>query len=78
MNGLSAAVEIQRRQPPERWKDAIEALPPDGVVLQLMLDSVPDEDVLARCRALRERRYTLALTDYTGLDERSSPLLTSR
>lgn len=27
MNGLSAAVEIQRRQPPERWKDAIEALP---------------------------------------------------
>ena len=56
--------------------DAIEALPPDGVVLQLMLDSVPDEDVLARCRALRERRYTLALTDYTGLDKRSSLLLT--
>lgn len=56
--------------------DAIEALPADGVVLQLTLDRAPDEKTLQRCRALRDRRYSLALADYTGLDEKSSPLLT--
>lgn len=56
--------------------DAIEALPPDAVVLELVLDTVPDERTLQRCRALRERRYALALADYTGLDERSRLLLT--
>src|ERR1035437_5569862 len=56
--------------------DAIEALPPDAVVLELVLDTVPDERTLTRCRALRERRYSLALADYAGLDERSRPLLT--
>ena len=56
--------------------DAIEALPPDGVVLELVLDTVPDARTLERCRALRERRYTLALADYTGLDDSSRPLLT--
>ncbi len=55
--------------------DAIEALPPEGVVLQIVPDGVPDERMLERCRTLRERRYTLALADYTGLDERCSPLL---
>jgi len=56
--------------------DAIEALPPEAVVLELVLDAVPDERALQRCRSLRERRYSLALADYTGLDERSRPLLT--
>jgi len=56
--------------------DAIEALPPDAVVLELVLDAVPDARTLQRCRSLRERRYSLALADYTGLDERSRPLLT--
>ena len=56
--------------------DAFEALPPDGVVLELVLDTVPDARTLERCRALRERRYTLALADYTGLDDCSRPLLT--
>ena len=56
--------------------DAIEALPAEGVVLQLVVDRIPDERMLERCRALRERRYTLALADYAGLDEQSSPLLT--
>ncbi len=55
--------------------DAIEALPPDGVVLELFLDAAPDARTLERCRALRERRYVLALGDYAGLDERSRPLL---
>ncbi len=56
--------------------DAIEALPNDAVVLELVLDGVPDEATLARCRALRDRRYSLALAGYHGLDDRSRPLLT--
>ncbi len=56
--------------------DAIEALPADCVVLQIAPDRVPDATTLERCRALRDRRYSLALADYTGLDERSAPLLT--
>ena len=56
--------------------DAIEALPPDAVVLELVLDAAPDERTVERCRALRDRRYSLALADYSGLDERSRPLLT--
>ena len=56
--------------------DAIEALPNDAVVLELVLDGVPDEATLARCRALRDHRYSLALADYHGLDDRSRPLLT--
>ena len=55
--------------------DAIEALPPDSVVLELDFDGAPDEPTLERCRAMRERRYSLALNGYAGLDERSSPLL---
>jgi EAL and modified HD-GYP domain-containing signal transduction protein len=56
--------------------DAVEALPTDGVVLQLTLDAAPGEKTLERCRMLRERGYSLAYTDYSGLDEMSSPLLT--
>lgn len=56
--------------------DAIEALPADCVVLQIAPDRVPDATTLERCRVLRDRRYSLALADYTGLDERSAPLLT--
>ena len=56
--------------------EAIEALPADAVVLELVMDSAPDEQTLARCRALRDRHYSLALADYQGLDEHSRPLLT--
>jgi EAL and modified HD-GYP domain-containing signal transduction protein len=55
--------------------DAIEALPAEGVVLQLAFESAPDGASLERCRVLRERRYLLALAAYNGLDERSSPFL---
>ena len=55
--------------------DAIELLPAASVVLQLTLNQPPNSDIIKRCRNLRERRYSLALTDYTGLDARSSPLL---
>jgi EAL and modified HD-GYP domain-containing signal transduction protein len=56
--------------------DAVEALPADGVVLQLTFDAAPGGKTLERCRMLRERGYSLAFTDYAGLDERASPLLT--
>ena len=56
--------------------DAIEALPPDAVVLELAFNEPPDQTTLKRCRDLRERRYSLALADYRGLDARSTPLLT--
>jgi EAL and modified HD-GYP domain-containing signal transduction protein len=55
--------------------DALGALPADGVVIQLALDRAPDGKTLERCRSLRDQRYSLALADYRGLDERSSPLL---
>ena len=55
--------------------DVIELLPAASVVLQLTLNHPPDSTIVKRCRDLRERRYSLALTDYTGLDARSSPLL---
>lgn len=55
--------------------DAIEALPPDAVVLELVISEAPDDRALQRCRSLRDRRYSLALADYAGLDECSRPLL---
>lgn len=55
--------------------DALEALPPASVVLELDFPDIPDEALLARCRTLRDRGYTLALTRYTGLDTRSAALL---
>jgi EAL and modified HD-GYP domain-containing signal transduction protein len=55
--------------------DAIEALPSGDVVLQLTPGRMSVGGMLERCRALRERRYSLALADYGGLDEWNSPLL---
>ena len=55
--------------------DAIEALPPEAVVIELTLDAPPDNTTLERCRTLRDRRYKLALDNYGGLDDRSGPLL---
>jgi EAL and modified HD-GYP domain-containing signal transduction protein len=55
--------------------DALELLPTDGVVIELSLDAAPDEPTLTRCRSLRERGYSLALANYSGLDKRSTPLL---
>lgn len=55
--------------------DVLELLPSANVVLELNFETVPDEALLARCRFLRERGYTLALACYTGLDQRASALL---
>lgn len=55
--------------------DVLELLPSANVVLELNFETVPDEALLARCRFLRERGYTLALARYTGLDQRAGALL---
>lgn len=75
-NALGRNKAFLRIPPGFLHDDAIEVLPPDAVVLELVLETVPDEPTLERCRALRDRGYALALTDYRGLDERSRPLLT--
>ncbi|MDS4013548.1 MAG: EAL domain-containing protein [Candidatus Accumulibacter sp.] len=56
-------------------QEAIELLPHEGVVLELLIDDIPDKEMLSRCRTLCERGYSLALTDYRGIDDRSRPLL---
>ena len=56
-------------------QDAIELLPPTGVVLELLVDEPPNQAMLKRCDRLRDRGYALALTDYRGIDPRSRPLL---
>lgn len=56
-------------------QDEIDLLPPQGVVIELLLDGVPDTATLSRCRNLVDRGYSLALTDYQGIDDRSRPLL---
>ena len=75
-NALGRSKAFLRINPSFLHDDAIEVLPPDAVVLELVLDAAPDELTLERCRALRDRGYSLALIDYSGLDERSGPLLT--
>ena len=55
--------------------DALELLPADRVVLELNFSSMPDEELLTRCRTLRDRGYMLALSNYTGLDSRATALL---
>ena len=56
-------------------QEAIELLPAQGVVLEILLDDVPDKAMLTRCRHLVDRGFSLALTNYQGIDDRSRPLL---
>ena len=54
---------------------AIDWLPASAQIFALDLAGAPDAAMLARCRALRDRGFTLALARYRGIDERSAPLL---
>ncbi|HUO47722.1 MAG TPA: EAL domain-containing protein, partial [Acidimicrobiales bacterium] len=40
-------------------------LPPDRTVVEILESVVPDDEVLAGCRRLREEGYTLALDDFS-------------
>ncbi len=44
-------------------------------MLGLALERAPTQELLTRCRALRDRGYALALSNYHGLDARSAALL---
>ncbi len=54
--------------------DAIEALPRDRVVIEVLEDVEPDEEVIARCRALTEAGFRIALDDWI-VDDPRAPLL---
>ncbi len=49
-------------------------LPPDRVVIELLENVEPDDEVIAACRGLREQGYALALDDYVDA-ERFAPLI---
>lgn len=54
--------------------DAVEALPRDRVVIELLENVEPDDPVIRRCRALHEAGFQLALDDWVDDDARL-PLL---
>lgn len=56
--------------------DAIEALPCNRIVLEILETVVPTPEVLARCHALREKGFMLALDDYIGAEDQFRDLLT--
>ncbi len=49
-------------------------LPKDGVVIEILETIEPDEEVLAACRALKDRGYVIALDDFV-YDERFQPFI---
>lgn len=55
--------------------EAIEALPRDRIVLEILETVEPTPEILDRCRALRELGFTLALDDYAGAEDRYRELL---
>ena len=57
------------------YSPAIEWLPASTEVFVLDFVGEPGQALLTRCRTLRERGFSLALTGYAGIDERSRPLL---
>lgn len=54
---------------------AIELLPRDQVVLELLETVAIDDRVVGRCRQLKARGFRLALDDFRRYDERYEPLL---
>ncbi|MCA9502363.1 MAG: EAL domain-containing protein [Spirochaetaceae bacterium] len=54
--------------------DALEALPRDRVVIEILENVEPDDEVVARCRALHEAGFLLALDDWV-VDDPREPLL---
>jgi EAL and modified HD-GYP domain-containing signal transduction protein len=54
--------------------EALEALPPEHVVLEVLETVEPGPAIVSRCRQLREWGYRLALDDYVWKDPRESLL----
>lgn len=56
-------------------QDSLEFLPGPKVVLELPADALPDADLIARCRALKAKGFTLAAGNVASLDPARLPLL---
>lgn len=54
---------------------AIEALPPERVVIELLETISVDAQIVRRCRELKDRGYRLALDDFTRYETCFEPLL---
>jgi len=54
--------------------DALEVLPVDRVVIEVLEDIEPDSEVIDRCQQLHEAGFQIALDDWV-LDDRRKPLL---
>ncbi len=50
-------------------------LPKEALTLKLDFSGRPDKRLIDRCRTLRERGFSLALANYSGIDDRSQALL---
>jgi len=57
------------------FNDLIEALPPKVVVLEILETVKPTPEVIARCRQLCEKGFSLAIDDVIELDDAYRPLL---
>jgi EAL and modified HD-GYP domain-containing signal transduction protein len=55
--------------------DMVELLPPDRVVLEVLETVDVNEALVARCRALRKRGFTIALDDFAGDEAKWLPLI---
>jgi len=55
--------------------DAILLMPPEKVVIEVLEGSLVTPDVVARCAALKEMGYTLALDDFSRVTDDYAPLL---
>ncbi|MDO8933077.1 MAG: EAL domain-containing protein [Rhodocyclaceae bacterium] len=55
--------------------DAIELLPADKVVIEVLEHGEITAEVIERCRYLKERGYSLALDDFIHLPEAARPIL---
>lgn len=55
-------------------KEMATIIPPGSVVIELLEDIVPDAEILAACRKLKQLGYTLALDDFVAFNQ-ISPLI---
>lgn len=67
LGGLSGFFNVTREV---FLSEAIHALPKERVVLELLEHVEPDREIEARCRALREAGYAIALDDWVEDDPR--------
>lgn len=55
--------------------DAIELLPAEQVVLEILEDVVASPEIISRCQELRSKGYVFALDDYMGLTPDTAALM---